>query len=255
VPSATGIFTRVAFSPDGTSFAAPVDPAGVTIWDAQTGAEIITLTGHEPKLTTVAFSPDGRRLVAGSDLTVTPPVWDVATGELERLLEGHDAPVRAVAFSPDGDRIATGGRDGTLRLWDPTTGSELATITTAATEVDVVGWSPDGRFLVAGGEGRFGEAPPVAVWDARTLKLEHQIRSHPGTVEGLAFGPHGMLVTSGADATARLWDLRTPGPARPSGHHQRCRREPRRPAAGDRKRRRDGRTPSPNDRRTRHVGA
>ena len=207
VPSATGIFTRVAFSPDGTSFAAPVDPGGVTIWDAQTGAEIMTLTDHEPKLTTVAFSPDGRRLVASSDLTVTPPVWDVTTSELERHLEGHDAPVRAVAFSPDGDRIATGGRDGTMRLWDPATGSELATIPTAANDVDAVGWSPDGRFLVAGGAGRFGEAPPVEVRDARTLELGHQLHGHQGAVEGLAFGPNGMLVTSGGDATARLWDL------------------------------------------------
>jgi WD40 repeat protein/DNA-binding SARP family transcriptional activator len=207
VPTATGIFTRVAFSPDGTSFAAPVDPAGVTIWDVQTGAEIITLTGHDSKLTTVAFSPDGRRLVASSDLTETPPIWDVATGELLDRLEGHDAPVRAVAFSPDGDRIATGGRDGTLRLWDRATGSELAMVTTAANDVDAVGWSPDGRFLVAGGAGRFGDAPPVEVRDARTLELEHQLHGHQGAVEDLAFGPDGLLVTSGGDATARLWDL------------------------------------------------
>lgn len=206
VPSATGIFARVTFSPDGTSFAAPVDPAGVTIWDVQTGAEIITLTGHDSKLTTVAFSPDGRRLVAGSDLTETPPVWDVATGELVERLEGHDAPVRAVAFSPDGDRIATGGRDGTVRLWDTATGAELATVTAAANDVDAVGWSPDGRLLAAGGAGGFGEAPPVQVWDARTLELEHQLHGHQGAIDDLAFGPAGMLVTSGADATARLWD-------------------------------------------------
>jgi WD40 repeat protein len=112
-----------------------------------------------------------------------------------------------VAYSPDGDRIATGGRDGTLRLWDPVTGAELAAVTTAANDVDAVGWSPDGRFLAAGGAGRFGEAPPVQVWDARTLELEHQLRGHQGAVDDLAFGPAWMLVTSGADATARLWDL------------------------------------------------
>ena len=207
VPAATGVFIGVTFSPDGTAFAAPVDPAGVAIWDAQTGAEIITLTDHGPKLTAVAFSPDGRRVVAGSDLTVAPPVWDVATGELIATLAGHDGPVSAVAFSPDGDRIATGGSDGTLRLWAPATGTELTQLTTGISDVIALAWSPDGRFLALGGGGRFGESPPAEVWDARTLEPVRRLAGHQGPVEGVAFGPDGMLVTSGSDATARVWDL------------------------------------------------
>lgn len=35
-----------------------------------------------------------------------------------RKLTGHNAPVRTLDFSFDGNWLATGGEDGTLRIWD-----------------------------------------------------------------------------------------------------------------------------------------
>ena len=202
VPSVELILAGVAFSPDGTTFAAPAEPAGVTIWDAETGDEVITLTGPEQKLTTVAFSPDGAKLAAGSDLTEAPPVWDVRTGELLFTLDRHPFDtVRAIAFSPDGTRIVTGGWDGTARAWDATTG-EQTDVLRANSSVVAVAYSPDGRLLVTGGENG-----TVEVWDAATLKLRRTLLGHTSVVSGLAFGPDGMLVTASDDGTAKVWDL------------------------------------------------
>ena len=89
------------------------------LWDTGTGAAIgEPLAGHRSGVNSVAFSPDGQRIVSGSwDQTVR--LWDVETGvAIGEPLIGHGSDVYSVAFSPDGQRIASGSRDQTVRLWD-----------------------------------------------------------------------------------------------------------------------------------------
>lgn len=201
VPATRNSFTDVAFSPDGARFAAPAEPAGVTVWDTETGDEVITLKGHEPKLSGVAFSPDGTKLAAVSGTTSTPPVWDVETGKLLFTLRGQRA-ARAVAFSPDGALLVTSSHEGTARLWDAATGKRLGVLRPDV-QVHEAAFSPDGRFIVTG---EFDGG--VTVWDARTLRQVRAFDAHPNSpIGGLAFGPDGMLVTSGGDTTAKVWDF------------------------------------------------
>src|SRR5262249_23583109 len=69
-----------------------------------------TLRGHTSWVTSVAFSPDGKRLASGAhDNTVK--VWDAATGQEILSLNGHTGRVTSVAFSPDGKRLASVATD------------------------------------------------------------------------------------------------------------------------------------------------
>jgi WD40 repeat protein len=64
----------------------------------------------------VAFSPDGRRLVSGSEDN-TVKVWDTDTHRELITLHGHIDTVYCVAFSQDGKTLATSGKDRAVKLW------------------------------------------------------------------------------------------------------------------------------------------
>jgi WD40 repeat protein len=88
----------------------------VKVWDAETGALIRTLSGHNDDVISAAYSPDGRRIVSGS-LDNTVKVWDAETGALIRTLSGHDGSVNSATYSPDGRRIVSASRN-TVKVWD-----------------------------------------------------------------------------------------------------------------------------------------
>ena len=121
------------------------------IFDAETGAKLVTLSGSSATARRAAFSPDGSRVVAVGGLTVY--VFDAETGATLARLEGHTKEIWAAVFSPDATRILTGSIDGTARLFDAETGAALATFE-CGNRVMSAAFSPDGTRVVAAGRGR-----------------------------------------------------------------------------------------------------
>jgi WD40 repeat protein len=110
----------------------------------------------------VAFSPDGKRIVTGSQ-DMTAKVWDAATGQELLTLEGHTDVVRSVTFSPEGNRIVTGSDDRTAKVWDAGTGQELLALNGHTHAVWSAAFSPDGQRIVTGIAGAYAIAK---VWYA-----------------------------------------------------------------------------------------
>jgi WD40 repeat protein len=86
------------------------------VWDAGSGKELLTLSGHRGSVRSVAWSPDGKRLGTGS-WDKTAKVWDAGSGKELPTLSGHRSPVLSVAWSPDGKRLATASNDQTVQVY------------------------------------------------------------------------------------------------------------------------------------------
>ncbi len=150
------------------------DPRGFEwhYWNHLAHSYLLNLKGHDGAVTSVAFSPDGKRLASASDdpTVKTVKVWDAATGQELPTPKIDTIGEFIVAFTPDGQRLASASYDQTVRVWDAATGQELLTLKGGGVSV---AFSPDGQRLASGrGDGT------VKVWDARPwtpeLRAEQQ---------------------------------------------------------------------------------
>jgi WD40 repeat protein len=120
-------------------------------WDIGTGKELLSFKGHTGVITSVVFSPDGKRSAGVTiDEGRTGKVWDARTGQ--ELLTLKD--VNCVAFSPDGNRLAGAvKRDGmaAVKVWDTQTGQEILSFKEHLGFVYSVAFSPDGKHLASAG--------------------------------------------------------------------------------------------------------
>ena len=103
----------------------------VRIYHSDTGLPILgPREGHTAPITSVSFSPDGKRVVSTS-IDGTVRIWDARTGKLINLLHSHTKIVLFASFSPDGQFLVSVSDDDTTttRIWDASTGTLLHVLT------------------------------------------------------------------------------------------------------------------------------
>ncbi|MCI0464724.1 MAG: WD40 repeat domain-containing protein [Gemmataceae bacterium] len=160
------------------------------------------LEGHQGNVTSLAFAPDGRRLLtASADRTLR--LWEVPGGSERKRFPAHSDWVRCVAFAADGRRALSCGDDDTIRLWDVTSARELRRLSGHGEWVRAVALLPDGRRVASAGDDE-----SVRLWDLESGKELKKFAGHKGHVFGVAVSPDGRrLLSCGSDESVRLWDV------------------------------------------------
>jgi WD40 repeat protein len=202
----------LAWSPDGKYIASASRKGSAHVWDASSGATLVTyekqlvtdeMSKYQPGATGICWSPDGTQ-IATVGFGGTVHIWDAGSGETQLVYEPRrkDGCVAAVAWSPDGQRIASTGEDGTS-IWHAQTGETLLRHVQRSEFSNFrVAWSPDGSKILSTAYKNYPE-----IWDAVTGQT---LLTYDADHVTAAWSPDGRFIASAPYHGAfDVWDAHT----------------------------------------------
>ncbi|EGN94653.1 hypothetical protein SERLA73DRAFT_114096 [Serpula lacrymans var. lacrymans S7.3] len=143
------------------------------------------LRSHTNWVSSVGFSPDGTKVVSGSDDN-TVRTWDATSSQLMASpFQGHSHWVSSVGFSADGTKVVSGSWDKTVRIWNATSGQLAAGPFHGHSDyITSVGFSPDGIKVVSGS---FDNT--VRIWNATSHQMGRTLQDPSGTSKFVPYSP------------------------------------------------------------------
>jgi WD40 repeat protein len=203
----TDSIDSAAFSSDGKWLVTGSRDNTARIWEVDSGKLLMTLlSATAGDMQTVAFSPDGTKVLTGSK---TVRLWSMTSDDPQQQTIFTPAGVSAFALSPDGKIIIAGDVGGNINLWNLATKQLIFPLFKNNYDVKAVAYSPDGKMVAFAIEGDLNNSK-FGVFDTTTgtmIKSFNTESLQPYLVNLTFSSDSKMLFAALHDDTARLWDI------------------------------------------------
>jgi WD40 repeat protein len=166
----------VAFSGNQSRLASGAGDMDARVWDADTGEDLLTFTGHDDVVNAIDLDDDGVLAVSGSG---SPPpdtkdssvrTWNAVTGQQTHVMPGHVGGTTFVALTADETTVISAGRDGLVKRWSAASGAQLGSFNAGVGPIGHGDLSPDEtRLAVAGNSVRIVNASTGALLQALAI--------------------------------------------------------------------------------------
>ncbi|XP_034047308.1 transducin beta-like protein 3 [Thalassophryne amazonica] len=180
----------------------------VNVLQINTG-KIVQSIEHDDQedITSFAVSCDDEMLVTASRALLLKQ-WDWRQAQCTRSWRAiHTVPVASMTFDPTSTLLATGGCDGTIKLWDVVKQYCTHNLKGSSGVVHLVQFHPDIELLQL-----FSSSLDcgIRLWDLRSSRCLCVLQSHYSAVTALTFSHDGhTMISSGRDKICTVWDLKT----------------------------------------------
>ena len=205
--------TGCLFTVDGRRILSSSSDNSLKVWDAETGEELTTITGHSSPqfgglgVGNISLSPDGSFFASqgGDDKLI---LWNADSGTIIAEIAGHNKAEtwgRAIwdyAISPDSMRVVTAGDDKLLKIWNAHSGAELAVLEGHTARITDCVFSPDGKRVISASHDN-----TLRIWDSTSGQHIATLAGHTKLVHKCAINPDGSLIASASeDGTLKIWN-------------------------------------------------
>jgi WD40 repeat protein len=203
------------FSPNGRLVATAGEDGVARLHRAADGGEVGVLREPDGALDSVAFSPEGRRLVTAglsAEGEGVVRIWELDALGRSRVIARDPEEITTAEFSPEGRRVIITTQH-KVTIWNVRTGRRLITIKLPKARVEAnpfvqfigANFSRDGRSVLTAHYDK-----TARIWNATNGRLIRVLQGHTGTVYSAAYSTDGsQVVTASGDGTTRVWDAAT----------------------------------------------
>lgn len=188
----------VAFSADNRQIVSGSRDKSIKLWNTlgECKYTIEGEGGHTEWVSCVRFSPNptsANPIIVSGGWDKLVKIWNLTNCKLRANLVGHSGYVNTVTVSPDGSLCASGGKDGTARLWDLNEGKHLYSLDSNDI-IHALTFSPTRYWLCAATQSA------IKIWDLETKNLVSEIKS-VDLVETKDNAPAAISIAWSADGT------------------------------------------------------